>query len=94
MNFKGQEMAALDLANLPKIIENFKQNNVEAIAICLLHSYSNQTHELKLRDEVKNLWPEVEVVISSDENPANAIMRSAIANKKINSAKTGRFGLG
>ena len=66
MNFKGQEMAALDLANLPKIIENFKQNNVEAIAICLLHSYSNQTHELKLREEVKSLWPEVEVVISSD----------------------------
>ncbi|GGB74697.1 membrane protein [Flavobacterium suaedae] len=32
-----------------------------------------------------------EVVISSDENPANAIMRSAIANKKKNSAKTGRF---
>ena len=66
MNFKGQEMTALDLANLPKIIENFKQNNVEAIAICLLHSYSNQTHELKLKDGVKKLWPEVEVVISSD----------------------------
>ena len=48
MNFKGQEMIALDLATLPKIIENFKQNNVEAIAICLLHSYSNQTHELKI----------------------------------------------
>lgn len=32
-----------------------------------------------------------EVVISSDENPANTIMRNAIANKKKNSAKTGRF---
>lgn len=32
-----------------------------------------------------------EVVISNQENPANAIIRQAIANKKINSEKTGRF---
>ena len=32
-----------------------------------------------------------EVVVSSGENPANGIMRNAIAAKKENSAKTGRF---
>lgn len=32
-----------------------------------------------------------EVVVSNQDNPANAIMRQAIAAKKINSARTGRF---
>jgi hypothetical protein len=32
-----------------------------------------------------------EVVINTKENPANAIIRSAIANKKENSDKTGKF---
>lgn len=32
-----------------------------------------------------------EVVVSNSENPANAIIRNAIANKKENSEKTGRF---
>lgn len=32
-----------------------------------------------------------EVVISNKDNPANAIIRQAIANKKENSARTGRF---
>ncbi|RZJ58065.1 MAG: carboxypeptidase-like regulatory domain-containing protein, partial [Flavobacterium sp.] len=32
-----------------------------------------------------------EVVVSNKENPANAIIRNAIANKKANSARTGRF---
>ncbi|NDI98191.1 carboxypeptidase-like regulatory domain-containing protein [Flavobacterium sp. LaA7.5] len=41
-----------------------------------------------LQDETYQLD---EVVISNKENPANAIIRSAIASKKENSAKTGKF---
>lgn len=41
-----------------------------------------------LQDETYQLK---EVVISNKENPANAIMRNAIANKKQNSARTGKF---
>ncbi|AXG75169.1 carboxypeptidase-like regulatory domain-containing protein [Flavobacterium arcticum] len=43
---------------------------------------------ITLQDETYQLD---EVVISNKENPAIAIIRSAIANKKENSAKTGRF---
>ncbi|QYJ69553.1 DUF5686 and carboxypeptidase regulatory-like domain-containing protein [Flavobacterium litorale] len=44
--------------------------------------------DVVLQDETYQLD---EVVISNKEDPAYAIMRSAIANKKQNSAKTGRF---
>lgn len=66
LDFQGNEMIALNLDNLNLIIDDFKNEKVEAIAICLLHSYSNQNHELQLRSEIKKLWPEVSVVISSD----------------------------
>jgi len=66
MDFKGKEMVSLNLNNLSSIIDDFKKQNVEAIAICLLHSYSNQSHEIELRNQINKLWPEVSVVISSD----------------------------
>ncbi len=46
------------------------------------------THNVILADETYNLE---EVVISSDENPADKIIRQAIAHKKENSERTGRF---
>jgi hypothetical protein len=46
------------------------------------------TLDVVLQDESYQLS---EVVISNSEDPANAIMRNAIASKKENSAKTGRF---
>lgn len=46
------------------------------------------TLNVELQDEIYTLN---EVVISNKDNPADRIMREAIANKKENSAKTGRF---
>lgn len=46
------------------------------------------THNVSLQDETYNLN---EVVISNDEDPAYAIIRQAIAHKKENSERTGRF---
>ena len=66
MDFQGNEMIPLDLSNLSSIINEFKNENVQSIAICLLHSYSNQNHEISVRNKIKKLWPEVSIVISSD----------------------------
>lgn len=46
------------------------------------------THNVILQDEVYSLN---EVVISNEEDPAYAIIRQAIAHKKENSERTGRF---
>lgn len=46
------------------------------------------TLNVTLEDEAYEIK---EVVISNKENPANAIIREAIAHKKENSARTGRF---
>jgi N-methylhydantoinase A len=64
MTYQGEERAPLDLAGLPAILEGFKSEGVEAVAICLLHSYSNTAHEEAVLAEVKRLWPEVSCVAS------------------------------
>ncbi|MCJ8324200.1 MAG: hydantoinase/oxoprolinase family protein [Rhizobiales bacterium] len=64
MSYQGEEMTALDLSGLKEILDGFKQEKVEAVAICYLHSYANPDHELRTLAEVAKLWPEVAVVSS------------------------------
>ena len=60
----GREREPLDLAPLPGIVEDFRADGVEAVAICLLHAYADPRHEQAVLDRVRELWPEVSVVAS------------------------------
>ena len=42
---------------------------VEAIAICMLHSYANPAHERRAREIVKQMWPEAYLCTSSEVLP-------------------------
>ncbi len=64
MSPQGEEREALDLSELPKILGDFKKENVQAVAICLLHSYANPKHEQLLLQKVRELWRDVSVVAS------------------------------
>lgn len=60
----GSERWPLQLDELPAIIDDFRREGVQAIAICLLHSYANPAHERAVLEHVRKLWPEVSVVAS------------------------------
>lgn len=64
ITWKGEERVPLDLAGLPAIVEDFRREGVQAIAVCLLHAYAATSHEQAVAAEVKRLWNEVEVVAS------------------------------
>jgi N-methylhydantoinase A len=64
MTYKGEEIKALDLSGLPAILDGFKAEGVEAVAVCFLHSYANTAHEKAALAEIARLWPEVSVVSS------------------------------
>jgi N-methylhydantoinase A len=66
ITYKGEERIPLDLSPLPSIIEDFQREGVEAVAICLLHSYANPTHEERVLQELKRLWPEAIAVASHE----------------------------
>jgi N-methylhydantoinase A len=60
----GTERAPLDLSGVPEIVDDFRAQGVEAVAICLLHSYADPGHEQAVLARVRELWPEVSVVAS------------------------------
>jgi N-methylhydantoinase A len=64
IDYKGNEQQPLELSGLPDILQLFKDEGVEAIAICFLHSYANLSHEQDAAARIRELWPEVAVVAS------------------------------
>ncbi len=64
MSPQGMEREALDLSGLPAILKAFKKEGVQAVAICLLHSYANPAHEQAVLEKVHELWADVAVVAS------------------------------
>lgn len=64
ISYKGVETRPLDLSGLPAILDDFRAEGVEAIAICFMNSYANPAHEEAALAKVKELWPEVAVVAS------------------------------
>jgi N-methylhydantoinase A len=65
INYKGMETTPLDLSGLPAILDDFRAEGVEAIAICFINSYANPAHEEAALARVKELWPGVSVVAST-----------------------------
>lgn len=64
LHTNGQEREPLDLSQIAGILDAFRADNVEAVAICLLHAYANPAHEQAVLAQVRELWPEVSVVAS------------------------------
>jgi N-methylhydantoinase A len=64
MSYKGKELKPLDMSGLPAILNDFKTDGVEAIAICFLNSYANLKHERDVVTKIAELWPDVAVVAS------------------------------
>ena len=60
----GAEREPLDLSGLPSILDDFRSAGVQAVAICLLHSYAETAHEEAVEARVRELWPEIAVVAS------------------------------
>jgi N-methylhydantoinase A len=64
MSHEGRERQPLDLSGLPEILAAFRAEDVEAIAICLLHAYADPSHEQAVLARVRELWPEIAAVAS------------------------------
>lgn len=60
----GVERRPLDLSGLPTILDDFRAEGVQAVAICLLNAYADPRHEREVLDRVRELWPDVSVVAS------------------------------
>src|SRR5699024_4040959 len=66
LNYKGEIESELKIEEVDEILDYFKAENVEAIAVSLLHSYKNSDHEEKIAEHIKKQWKDVHVTTSSE----------------------------
>lgn len=69
MSFDGKVITALSPSEIDGAIEKIRQSGVDSVAICLLHSYANDSHERALAGAIKSRIPKVYVTMSSDVCP-------------------------
>lgn len=65
----GGVVRPLSAADAHTQLARLAEAGVEAIAICLLHAYTNPDHERLLREVAEKLLPEVPVSLSSEVHP-------------------------
>jgi len=67
---EGKVWKALDEDSVREAARFFKKLKVESIVIAFLYSFLDSSHEKRAREVVKEVYPEVDVTISSDILPA------------------------
>ena len=65
----GDIFASLDEAQAREQLRVLKRCNVEGIAICLLNAYTKDTHELRLRELVREELGDIPCSVSSEISP-------------------------
>ena len=75
LDFHGRVLISLDVANLETLAHSIEERQREypdgslAIAVCLLFSYVNPSHELKQRDFLHTRFPGIPVSLSHEVAP-------------------------
>jgi len=62
----GGVVKPLDEVSVLRAVKALVADKVEAIAVCLMHSYRNPAHEKRVRDIIKHHYPDISVSISSE----------------------------
>jgi N-methylhydantoinase A len=66
---QGQVVARLNQENLEDVLASIADDDVDAVAICLLHSYRNPVHETMIGKTVREKFPQKFVSLSTEVLP-------------------------
>ncbi len=66
LDARGGELSPLSAQEIDRVVNELRDLNVASVAISLLHSYVNPTHEKKIAESVKAALPHMCVSLSSD----------------------------
>lgn len=69
LDHRGNVLIELHDEDVRKVVRYLLGHDVEAVAVCLLHSYANPVHERRIADIIAEMAPELPVTISCDVNP-------------------------
>jgi N-methylhydantoinase A len=66
---QGEVLVPLDESSVARAIETLAAQQIEAVAVGLLHSFTNPDHERRLGDAIARRLPQVAVTLSCDVSP-------------------------
>ncbi len=69
MDAQGRVLLPLDASSLSQAIECLAAQQIEAVAVGFLHSFTNADHERRTGDAIARQLPHVAVTLSSDVSP-------------------------
>ena len=69
LDFRGDVLEPLDEAAVHEIARELRDEGVESVAVCLLHSYINPDHEKRVGEILQGTLPTVPVSLSSEVAP-------------------------
>ncbi len=70
VSYEGEILVPLDEQQVKAMVGLLtKRFNVEAIAVCYLHSYANPEHEIRTKEIIQREFPGLQVSISSEVDP-------------------------
>ncbi len=64
-SYTGEILEPLDLEGLRASVRHLKEEGAESVAICLLHSYANPSHEKEIERAIGSMWSDAYVSVSS-----------------------------
>ncbi len=64
--WNGEVATPLDEAQVEDVIETLKARDIEAVAICFIHSYQHPKHEMRVKEMVQKAMPNAFVTASSE----------------------------
>lgn len=66
----GNEVEPLERSDIEQAIALFRAEGVEAVSICFMNAYANQTHEREAAEIVRRAMPDAYLTVSSDLLPS------------------------
>lgn len=69
MDHAGHELQPLDPAEVDAMVATILVGDYDAVAIGLMHSYANNTHELQMADALRAAAPDLSISVSSVISP-------------------------
>jgi N-methylhydantoinase A len=87
LSWDGSVEVPLDRASVDALVDRLRTDELEAVAICLLHSYVNPVHELELRSLLLAQLPDLSITLSHEiarewreyERASTAVLNAYIA---------------
>lgn len=65
----GEIIEPLNKTDVREIIETLKEEKIQSVVVCLLHSYINNSHEKLIKEMLDKEYPEVHCTLSSEICP-------------------------